>query len=121
MCFVSWPDEALGHEEDVLAGVLVRQVGMLLAQVRERDVDDVVLGVARQGRAARALQHVVEAELARASAGGAHDENLTGSAPRPCRNGFAHRTGGPAGSQSGNRARSRSKMIAESVRASRAP
>src|SRR5262245_47129633 len=48
-----------GHEQDVLAFVVVDHVRVLVAQVRERHFDDVVFGVAAQCRAARTLQDVL--------------------------------------------------------------
>src|SRR5262245_42649858 len=52
-----------GHEQDVLPLVVVDHVRVLVAQVRERHLDDVVFGVAAECGAARALQHVLVLRL----------------------------------------------------------
>src|SRR5213080_3174543 len=47
---------SVGHEEDVLALVLVGQIGVLLAQVSERLLDQVVFVLAADHLAARARE-----------------------------------------------------------------
>src|SRR5947209_16849855 len=64
--------DAASHDEDVLALVVVGEVGVRFSKMRECNLDDVVLGESRQRRSARAVQDVVEAVLAR----GAHQWNL---------------------------------------------
>src|SRR5262245_36766672 len=49
-----------GHEQDVVALVVVGHVRVLLPEVRERVLDDVVLGIAHEHEPARAVQDIME-------------------------------------------------------------
>jgi hypothetical protein len=61
------PAQARGHEQDVLTLIVIREVGVLPAQVGKGDIDHLVLRRAGERRTARAPQDVLVVRI-----GGCH-------------------------------------------------